>query len=136
MNRKYYRCTIYPFLRMGKNMCGKMQDGEYLRIIRNHLRSAYLLSDARIEEVMPGFVATLDTLMQDLEKFSVSGNFRELNRTGHAIKGALLNLGLQELAQQALSIEKFDPLQAGTVDPVLLVADLKKKIDKIAASGK
>eukprot|EP00362_Geleiidae_sp_MMETSP1317_P001240 CAMPEP_0201285966 /NCGR_PEP_ID=MMETSP1317-20130820/114087_1 /ASSEMBLY_ACC=CAM_ASM_000770 /TAXON_ID=187299 /ORGANISM="Undescribed Undescribed, Strain Undescribed" /LENGTH=99 /DNA_ID=CAMNT_0047612265 /DNA_START=250 /DNA_END=549 /DNA_ORIENTATION=- len=97
----------------------------------NHLGSAYLLSDARIEEVLPRFTATLESLMNDLDKVSDSGNFEALNRTGHAMKGALLNLGLRQLADIAFSIEKFDALQAGEADVVIFIAELRKELDKI-----
>jgi len=108
-----------------------MQREEYHLIIKNHLRSAYLLTDARIKEVMPRFMATLETLMQDLEKHSGAENVKELNRSGHALKGALLNLGLEQLAEKAYSIEKLDPLLADTKSAANLVADLKKEINKI-----
>ncbi|MDW7771830.1 MAG: Hpt domain-containing protein [Desulfobulbaceae bacterium] len=113
-------------------MSREMQQEEYRRIIKTHLRSAYLLSDARINEVLPRFLETLEILVSDLEKLSGSGNIEEINRTGHAIKGALLNLGLQQLAEKAYALEHYKTLQNQEAGAVQLITDLKKEIYKIS----
>jgi len=108
-----------------------MRRSEYQQKIENHLRSAYLLSDDKIEEVLPRFIANLKSLMNDLEKYSNSENIEALNRTGHTMKGALLNLGLMQLADIAFSIEKFDALQDNKTDLAKRITELKNELGKI-----
>lgn len=108
-----------------------MQRAEYQQKIENHLRSAYLLSDDKIKKVLPQFFANLKSLMNDLEKYSNSENKEALSRTGHTMKGALLNLGLLQLADIAFAIEKFDALQDNTTDVVKLITELRDELGKI-----
>jgi HPt (histidine-containing phosphotransfer) domain-containing protein len=104
---------------------------EYHQIIKNHLRCAYLLTDERIDELMPRFIATLVSLVHDLEKITIDNNFKDINRIGHTMKGALLNLGLQQLAEKAYGIEKIDPSETEQQLVAQLVDELKKEIEKI-----
>jgi len=108
-----------------------MQREEYHQQIRDHLRMAYLLSDEKIEQVMPKFIATLASLMHDLEKFSATGDFKALNDAGHAMKGALLNLGLRQVADIALSIEKFSPSETDATVLAGRLSELRKELQKI-----
>lgn len=109
----------------------EQQHVEYLKKIKNHLRSAYLLSDEKIEAVLPRFVDTVRKLMSDLNELAVTDKNDALSRAGHAMKGALLNLGLQELAEKAYSIEKHQLVCNSDRDCVQLVVELKQEIDKI-----
>lgn len=108
-----------------------MQGSEYKQIMTKHLRTAYLLSDDKIEEVLPRFLATLENLMHDLEEVFQAGTIDKLNRTGHTMKGALLNLGLKHLADIAFAIEKFDPAEAKHADITVCIAELRNEINKI-----
>ncbi|HDK44296.1 MAG TPA: Hpt domain-containing protein, partial [Desulfobacteraceae bacterium] len=49
----------------------------------------------------------------------------------HTIKGALLNLGLKDLAAIALAIEKSCLDRKGRVEHAILVGKLKAEIEKI-----
>ena len=109
----------------------EQQRNEYFGKIREHLRSAYLLSDEKIEKVLPRFVETIRTLMADLKELAVTDKNDALSRSGHAMKGALLNLGLPELAEKAYSIEKHQLVCDNDRDCVQLVNELEKEIDKI-----
>lgn len=104
---------------------------EYLQKIKSHLRSSYLLSDEKIEAVLPRFLGTIRNLMTDLKDLAVTDKNDALSRAGHAMKGALLNLGLPELAQKAYSIEKHQQVCDSERDCVQLVDELKQEIDKI-----
>ena len=108
-----------------------MQGAAYLRQIRDHLRSAYLLSDEKINTVLPGFLQTLRSHMNILEEALHSGSDEALNRAGHSLKGALLNLGLTDLAEPALDLEQYCRNQGNETDCALLVAKLKEEISKM-----
>lgn len=104
---------------------------EYHQKIREHLRSAYLLSDEKIEAVMPRFLETIRKLMSELDALADMKKTDALSRAGHAMKGALLNLGLQDLAEKAFTIEKHEQICANDRDCIQLVNELKLEINKI-----
>ena len=109
----------------------EQQRVEYHQQIREHLRTAYLLSDEKIETVLPRFLETIRTLLSELENLAVTDNNNAISRAGHAMKGALLNLGLQDLAERALAIEKHQQVCDTYRDCVQLVDELKQEIEKI-----
>ena len=105
---------------------------EYLTQIRRHLRTSYLLSDKKIESVLPGFLATLCDLMAKLEAASAEGKETEaINRAGHALKGALLSLGLMDLADKAYLIEKFGQPESGIQEYEPVLTGLRQEIAKL-----
>ncbi|GBE12213.1 Hpt domain protein [bacterium BMS3Bbin14] len=109
-----------------------MRPSEYRQIIRDHLKSAYLLSDEKIDALLPGFLETLRSHLEDLEHVLNGGDVKAMNRrAGHTIKGALLNLGLKDLAAIALAIEKSCLDRKGRVEHAILVGKLKAEIEKI-----
>ncbi|WP_448875083.1 Hpt domain-containing protein [Desulfobulbus propionicus] len=83
-----------------------MDEAAYLGRIRNHLQTAYLLSEEKIETMMPIFLATLHAHMNRLAELAANGDLDQLGQASHAVKGALLNIGLHELAETAYAIEK------------------------------
>ncbi len=99
--------------------------------MKEHLRSAYLLSDEKIESVLPVFLETVKTLMTELECLACEGKNDALCRTGHAMKGALLNLGLNRLAAKACDIEQHVKNCNSGKDCRQLVAELKQEINKM-----
>lgn len=107
------------------------QGSEYQQVIKDHLRTSYLLTDEKIEAVLPRFLETIKTLMAELEELAVSEKDSMLSRTGHAMKGALLNLGLHDLAGKAFAIEKHREICDPQRDCMQLVAELKQEINKI-----
>ncbi len=108
-----------------------MNRSEYHEKIREHLRSYYLLSDDRIDAVLPRFIETLQSLMNDLDRVFETGRGESLSKAGHSLKGALLNLGLSELAEQAFAVEKHDHPQNATIDIAAQIAQLRKEIRRI-----
>ena len=109
-----------------------MQRSDYLQKIRAHLRTAYLLSDEKIDSVLPGFLDTLCTLITNLEEFTNDDNNLEpMNRAGHALKGALLNLGLMDLADKAFLIEKYGQPNNREIEYKTVIVELKEEITKI-----
>jgi len=83
-----------------------MDRAAYLRIMKEHLKTAYLLSDDKTETMIPVFVNTLRTHMKHLADLAADGDLEQLSRASHAVKGALLNMGLADLAETAHTIEK------------------------------
>ncbi len=74
--------------------------------IKTHLAKQFHLPAEQIEKLMPSFIATLQTHMQNLEKAVAADNPQTIGEVGHTIKGAFLNLGLNDCAATALHIEQ------------------------------
>ncbi len=89
-----------------------MTAAEYKRSICRHLLHAYMLKEEQIDIYLPRFLDSLQTYLEKLQQPLQTGNFRELRKVAHTLKGALLNLGLHELADIAYTMEKA----AGTED--------------------
>ena len=71
----------------------------YLRRIKQHLQTAYLLSEEKTESMLPIFFATLREHMNRLAHLAADGDMEQLAKASHAVKGALLNIGLMDLAE-------------------------------------
>ena len=80
---------------------------------------------------MPRFLETIKKLMYELEDLAVAKENDALSRAGHAMKGALLNLGLHDLAEKAFSIEKHKQVCSSELECDQLVNELKQEIKKI-----
>lgn len=96
----------------------------YLETIKHHLKTAYLLSEEKTETMIPVFVATLRAHMNRLAELADAGDLEQLARTSHAVKGALLNMGLNDLAQTAFAIEQHCKNGDRTSDHRALITDL------------
>ncbi|MBM9537631.1 Hpt domain-containing protein [Desulfobulbus alkaliphilus] len=83
-----------------------MERQAYLKRIKEHLKGAYLLNDAKAAAMLPVFIATLESHVDRLTTLAESGDMLQLSRAGHALKGALLNMGLPDLAATAHALEK------------------------------
>ena len=83
-----------------------MERQAYLDTIRQHLCTAYLLDEVRCEAMIPVFLTTLREHMTRLVELAAEGDLERLSRAGHAVKGALLNIGLIDLAATAQAIEQ------------------------------
>ncbi len=105
-----------------------MTGEEYIQAILNHLHNAYMLDDEKIKDVLPRFldtlIAHLDSLQQPLEAM----NLTELGKAGHTLKGALLNLGLLDLADVAYAIEQQCKTEDTTADYQVMVQRLQREI--------
>ena len=109
----------------------ELQREDYFRTIKDHLRTSYLLSEEKIDAVLPRFLETLCTLMNELEQLVDADQNEVLSRKGHAMKGALLNLGLHDLADKAFSIEKHLENDQTEFDCRQLVDELRQEVTKI-----
>ena len=99
--------------------------------IRGYLGEQFQLSPDQVREMLPSFIATLATHMDNLEKSLGAGNPLVIGKAGHTIKGALLNLGLSEYAELAFSIEEKGKSGDTSTDYPALVASLKRMIEPL-----
>ena len=80
--------------------------GEQKReMIRAHIRRQFGLADEQIEKMLPSFLDTLSTYIQELETAFAADDREAVGRVSHTTKGALLNLGLHDQAALAKDIE-------------------------------
>ncbi len=78
--------------------------------------------------MIPVFVNTLRSHVDRLAELAAGGDLQQLSRASHAVKGALLNMGLAELAQTAYCIEKQCRTGDVTFDYVARVTELQQQI--------
>jgi len=110
-----------------------MTGEEYIQSISDHLHKAYMLSEEKIQEVMPRFLDTLGAHLENIEPPLETNNLSELGKAGHTLKGALLNLGLLNLADIACRIEKQCNAGDETTDYQTMVKELQVEIRSFTA---
>ncbi len=111
-----------------------MDQEAYMQVIQEHMKSCYLLSDDKIRTILPGFLATLENHLSILEEKLAAGEPASLSVAGHTLKGALLNLGLFELAETAYTIEQQSKTGDSSTDYSALVMHLKENISTITGN--
>lgn len=84
--------------------------------IKKYLSDQFHLPAEQVETMMPSFISTLDTHMQTLEEALKVNDLSQIGKAGHTIKGAFLNLGLDECARIALDIEQSGKAGNNNVD--------------------
>lgn len=99
--------------------------------IKTYLAEQFNLPAEQIETLLPSFIATLETHMENLENALKENNPASLGALGHTIKGAFLNLGLNDCARIALHIEERGKAGDHTADYKALVEDLRLKINPV-----
>jgi len=82
-----------------------MDSAACLHRIKQHFKTSYLLNDEKIETMVPVFAAILRSHMARLTELAADGNLEQIGKASHAVKGALLNMGLADLAETAHLIE-------------------------------
>jgi histidine phosphotransfer protein HptB len=87
-------------------MCNGVDEKKSVESIRLHLIQQFNLPGEQIDMLLPSFITTLGAHMSNLENALAEKNPVLLGKVGHTIKGAFLNLGLQDCAQIALTIEE------------------------------
>lgn len=116
-------------LRMHKTMnkpvvTNNLKEKKSIESIKLHLTEQFHLPKEQIDMLLPSFIATLGVHMGNLENALADNNPTQLGKVGHTIKGAFLNLGLQDCAQIAFSIEEKVHL-GGTLE------DFKKLVEEL-----
>ena len=104
----------------------------YLEIIKKHLKIAYLLSDEKTAAMIPVFVNTLRSHVDRLAELAACGDMHQLSRSSHAVKGALLNMGLTGLTEIAHTLEKQSKEGDSTFDYQPLIAELQYAVSLFA----
>ena len=108
---------------------------EYKHQIRDHLARAYMLSDDKIDIFLPNFLTTLQTHLDNLQRPVEAENLEELSRAAHTLKGALLNLGLKELADVAYQMELQSKAGDRSSDYQSWARQLAREISIITTTG-
>ncbi len=111
----------------GETMSAKQQIDQ----IKFYLCDQFQLSPEQVGEMLPIFIVTLSTHMQNMERLLQEEDLMALGKAGHTMKGALLNLGLNDCAQLARHIEEKGKAGDHCTDYAALVADLRKKISPL-----
>lgn len=112
-----------------------MERTAYLEIMRQHLKTAYLLSDEKIATMIPVFINTLRTHVDRLAELEAGDDMQQLGRASHAVKGALLNMGLADLAQTAHTLEKHCKSGDTSFDYRALIAELRSTVSRFSEDG-
>jgi HPt (histidine-containing phosphotransfer) domain-containing protein len=99
--------------------------------IKTYLAEQFNLPAEQIEMMLPSFISTLGTHMQNLENALEENNPVSIGKVGHTIKGAFLNLGLEDCASIAHRIEEMGKAGDHEANFKQLVAELRLKINPV-----
>jgi HPt (histidine-containing phosphotransfer) domain-containing protein len=99
--------------------------------IKTYLKEQFNLPAEQIETLLPSFIATLGSHMQSLEEALLENNPASIGKVGHTIKGAFLNLGLEDCASIALRIEERGKAGDHATNFKQLVEDLRVKLSPV-----
>ena len=102
----------------------------YQEEIRQYLVKQFSLPPQQIDDMLPELIATLAEHIATLESRLNNGDLLELGKAGHAMKGALLNLGLTECADIAQTIELEGKSGNTAVDFQKQVVKLRNKLER------
>ena len=99
--------------------------------IREHLKEQYKFSAEQIDAMLPSFLATLTSHIGVLEQALAEQSPLQVGKAAHTIKGAFLNLGLNDCAELARSIEEMGKQEQNMENLMPLIAELRRTIDDI-----
>jgi len=99
--------------------------------IKAHLARQFSLPEEQINHMLPSFISTLGSHMRNLENALAEKDLVLLGKTGHTIKGAFLNLGMDECASIALQIEKNGNKRNDSINYRSLVEGLRVMINPL-----
>lgn len=106
-----------------------MSKQERIEQIQRYLCGQFNFPPEQVGEMLPSFLTTLASHMNNIESALKTSDLLMLGKAGHKMKGALLNLGLQDCAQIAMEIEEKGKSGDASVDFEALVADLRQNLD-------
>lgn len=112
-----------------------MEQSGYVVAIKHHLVTAYLLSEEKAETMLPVFLTTLLSHMERLNSLAQGGDLEQLGLASHAVKGALLNVGLTDLAETAYTLETHCRSGNGSFDYLTEIDRLRSTIRQISEAG-
>ena len=96
--------------------------------IKRYLQNKFNLPEAQVDLMLPDFIVTLSDHMHNIQSAYGSGDLVWLGRAAHAMKGALLNLGLSQAAAVALIIEENGRDQNQNADFQSHISQLQDRI--------
>lgn len=99
--------------------------------IKTYLEEQFNLPAEQVEMLLPSFIATLGQHMQNLESALAENNPTSIGAVGHTIKGAFLNLGLEDCASIALRIEESGKAGDLATNYKQLVDELRLKLNTV-----
>ncbi len=103
--------------------------------IKCHICNHFQLEGDKVDAMLPTFLTTLQDHVQNLEDALGSNDTESLGRLGHTLKGALLNLGLDDVAEIAYTIEIEGKAGSDNTDFPGLVTRLKEEMSEILLSS-
>ena len=109
-----------------------MDKATYQRTIKQHLQTAYLLSEDKAATMIPVFVNTLRIHVNQLAELADLGDITQLGRASHTVKGALLNMGLADLAEAAHALETWAKSGGcGDLDYRAMITELQNTVSQL-----
>ncbi len=103
----------------------------YVHKIKVYLKRQFSLSEEQVDGMIPDFIATLSNHMDNLERELHKGDLVALGKSGHTMKGALVNLGLDDYAELASQIELGGKEGGGGVNFVSISEELRVVVDQM-----
>jgi HPt (histidine-containing phosphotransfer) domain-containing protein len=112
-----------------------MTSQHYTSQIKSYLSDQFGLSDEQVSDMLPSFFSTLSGHMVNLEQAFANADLEALGKTAHTIKGAFLNLGLNDCAEIASLLEQKGKEGDASTDYARLVKSLRQKVNIIVKKG-
>lgn len=106
-----------------------MSENPYREQIKSYLMEQFNFPPEQIDTMLPDLIATLADHIDRLEEVLEDGDPELLGKAGHTIKGALLNLGLEECADIALTIELSGKSGKNSTDYRGMVLSIREKLN-------
>lgn len=97
--------------------------------IEVHLMDKFHLPREQIGEMIPNFIVALATHLTTIEDAVAQGDLTEIGRAGHTMKGALLNLGLNDCVEIALEIEQCGKGNDSSANYRQMSEELRKQLE-------
>jgi len=102
-----------------------------LERVRYHICDHFQLPEDKVDAMLPAFLTTLQNHMKNIEDALGANDPATIGRMGHALKGALLNFGLDDMADIANMIEDEGKSGNSGADFSGMVQRLKEKLAEI-----
>ncbi len=116
---------------MQEIVCNDMALSSIAEQVKHHVCEQFQLEEEKVEAMLPTFFTTLQEHVHELEEGLQANDPAAIGRVGHMLKGALLNLGLDDMAEIAHSLEMEGKAGRSDVDFSGLVWELKEKMGGI-----
>lgn len=102
---------------------------ERIAQITEQLQEKFHLAPEQITEMVPNFIAALSSHLERLEHAWQAGDLGSLGKAGHTMKGALLNLGINDCVELAVDIEQRGKAQDATFDYEPVLRELRRNLE-------